>query len=313
MKKFMTSRLLLIAVALFSVFTFSACSDDDDDNQPADPTITDVVATNPNFSLLLAAVSKAGLADELAAPGNLTVFAPDNEAFAAAGINQAFINSATPQALADILLYHVVGAKVGSANVPASDSVRTLGQKLIFASRNANGVFVNGVSVKTADVAASNGVIHVISNVLIPPTQTIAGIATGSSDFSILVSAVTKAGLVNAISSPGKYTVFAPTNAAFQAAGVTQATIDALSVAEVTAIVAQHVIGTNVYASDLINNATAPTLRSGTTLTIGTNPPSVKVTGSTSTASNVVTTTPGATFNITTTNGVIHVIDRVIL
>ena len=172
---------------------------------------------------------------------------------------------------------------------------------------------MNGVSVKNADVAASNGVIHVISNVLIPPTQTIAGIATGSPDFSILVSAVTKAGLVNAISSPGKYTVFAPTNAAFQAAGVTQATIDALSVAEVTAIVGQHVIGTNVYASDLINNGTAPTLNPAATLTIGTNPPSVKVTGSSSTASNVVTTTPGATFNITATNGVVHVIDRVIL
>lgn len=309
----MTSRLLLVAVALFGVFTFSACSDDDDDNQQADPTITDVVATNPNFSLLLAAVSKAGLADELAAPGSLTVFAPDNDAFAAAGINQAFINSATPQALADILLYHVVGAEVGSANVPASDSVRTLAQKLIFASRNANGVFVNGVAVKTADVAASNGVIHVISNVLIPPTLTIAGVATSSDDFSILVSAVVKAGLVDAISNPGKYTVFAPTNAAFEAAGVTQAVIDGMSVAEVTAVVAQHVIATNVYASDLINNATAPTLRSGTTLTVGTNPPSVKVTGSESPVSRVVTTTPGATFNITTTNGVIHVIDRVIL
>lgn len=312
MKKFMTSRIFLMAVALFSVVTFSACSDDDDDEPPV-PTITDVVATNPNFSLLLSAVTKAGLADELSAPGNLTVFAPDNDAFAAAGVTQAFINSATPQALADILLYHVVGARVGSADVPASDSVRSLGQKLIFASKNANGVFVNGVAVKTADVAASNGVIHIISNVLIPPTLTIAGVATSTDDFSILVSAVVKAGLLDAISNPGKYTVFAPTNAAFEAAGVTQATIDGLSEEEVAAIVAQHVIGTNVYASDLINNTTAPTLNTSATLTIGTTPPSVKKTGSASVASNVVTTTPGATFNITTTNGVVHVIDRVIL
>lgn len=307
----MTSRFFMLAVTLVSLVSFSACSDDDDP-EPV-PTITDVVANNPNFSLLLAAVSKAELADELSAPGNLTVFAPDNQAFAAAGINQEYISSASKEALADILLYHVVGARVGSASVPASDSVRTLAQKLIFASKNANGVFVNGVAVKTADVAASNGVIHVISNVLIPPTLTIAGVATSSENFSILVSAVQKAGLLTAISNPGKYTVFAPTNAAFQAAGVTQATIDELSPEEVTAIVAQHVIGTNVYSSDLINNATAPTLRTGTSLTIGTTPPSVKVTGGTNPVSNVVTTTPGATFNITTTNGVVHVIDRVIL
>lgn len=312
MKKNNTTRLITLSLALFGLVSMTACSNDDPIDQ-SEPTITDVVASNPNFSLLLAAVSKAGLADELSAPGNMTVFAPDNDAFAAAGINQAFINSASASDLADILLYHVVNARVPSANVPASDSVRTLANELIFASKNANGVFVNGVSVKNADVAASNGVIHVISNVLMPPTGTIADVATSSDNFSILVSAVQKAGLLSAISGPGKYTVFAPTNAAFEAAGVTQATINELSEEAVAGIVAQHVIGTNVYASDLINNSTAPTLATGVTLTVGTNPPSVKVTGSESPVSNVVTTTAGETFNITTRNGVVHVIDRVIL
>ncbi len=312
MKKIKSYRLFLLAGILMGALTISSCSDDDSNDQ-ADPTITDIVAGNPNFSTLLSAVSKAGLADELAAPGNLTVFAPDNDAFAAAGINQEFINSATPQALADILLYHVVGARVSSADVPVSDSVPTLAEKILFASKNTNGVFVNGIRVKTADVAASNGVIHVIANVLIPPTNTIAAIAGSSDDFSILVSAVVKAGLLDAISNPGKYTVFAPTNAAFQAAGVTQQTIDNLTEEEVGAIVAQHVLNTNVYAGDLVNNSSVPTLRSGTTLTVATTPPSVKVTGGDSEPSKIITTTQGATFNITATNGVIHIIDRVIL
>lgn len=312
MKKILTSRLWLVVFALCSLILVS-CSDDDD-NEPATPTITGLVTGNANFSILAAAVQRAGLVDALNQPGNLTVFAPDNAAFAAAGITAAAINSMAPADLAAILTYHVLGAKVSSASVPGSDSVRTLGDKLLFASKNANGVFVNGISVKTADLEASNGVVHVISNVLIPPTQTIAQVAAGNNQFSILVAAVVRAGLLDAVSQPGKYTVFAPTNAAFQAAGFAdEAAINAAPADAVLGIVAQHVIPTNVYASDLINNATAPTVKAGTTLTVNTSPAGVKVTGSANPFSNVVTTSAGSTFNITATNGVIHVVDKVIL
>ncbi|MFD2526395.1 fasciclin domain-containing protein [Flavihumibacter stibioxidans] len=313
MKKYMTS-LKLAAIALCGSMVMISCSEDNDSPAPVDPTITNIVVADTNFSILAAAVTRAGLADALTQPGNLTVFAPDNNAFRAAGITAAVVNSLAPADLAAILTYHVVGAKVPSTSVPASDSVRTLGGKLLFASKNANGVFVNGVRVKTADVAASNGVIHVINGVLTPPTKTIAEIATGNPQFSILVAAVVKAGLVDAVSNPGKYTVFAPTNAAFQAAGFAdEAAINAADAADVLAIVSQHVIATNVYASDLVNNATAPTIKAGATLTVNTSPAGVKLTGSANPFSNVVTTGAGTTFDITTTNGVIHVIDRVIL
>ena len=265
MKKMFKSSALLFAMALTGTVVFSSCDKDDDPTPTPDPTITDVVVSDTNFSILEAAVKRAGLADALAQPGALTVFAPDNAAFTAAGITEAVVATLTPEALADILTYHVLTTKVPSPGVPASDAVTTLQGKSIFASNNTNGVFVNGVNVKAADVSASNGVIHVINGVLIPPTQTIAQIASAPG-FSILLSAVVKAGLADAVAGPGKFTVFAPTNAAFEAAGLTQAAVDAASVETVTGIVQQHVIATNVYASDLVNGATAPTIKTGATL-----------------------------------------------
>ena len=314
MKKLLEkTRFWVGAAMLAGVLSLSACSEDDDEPM-VDPTIAAIVTGDANFSILASAVTRAGLADALNQPGNLTVFAPDNAAFNAAGITQAMVNSMPVADLAAILTYHVLGAEVGSGDVPASDAVTTLNGKKLFASRNANGVFLNGVKVKTADVAARNGIIHVIENVLIPPSQSIAEIAAGNDNFSILVAAVVKAGLLDAVSGEGKYTVFAPTNDAFIAAGFPdEAAINAASTEAVAAIVSQHVLPTNVYASDLINNATAPTIKTGTTLTINTSPAGVKVTGSANPFSNVVTTTAGATCNITATNGVIHVIDRVLL
>ncbi|MBZ5858763.1 fasciclin domain-containing protein [Flavihumibacter profundi] len=313
MKNVFRSSTLLIALALLGTFFMSACDKKDDPKPVTTPTITGVVTSDPNFSILAAAVTRAGLADALNQPGTLTVFAPDNKAFTDAGITADVIATIPVADLAGILKYHVLGSKVMAAGVPASDAVVTLQGQKLFASKNANGVFVNGIGVKTADVAASNGVIHVISGVLYPPTASIAEIASGNPEFSILLSAVVKAGLAGAAAGPGKFTVFAPTNAAFEAAGLNQAAIDAASVETVTGIVQQHIIATNVYASDLINGATAPTLKNGATLTINTSPAGVKLTGSANPFSNVVTTTAGTTYNITATNGVVHVIDKVIL
>ena len=298
-----------LVVALGGILlTTSSCKKDDP--APAPQTITDIVVNDANFSLLKQAVTKAGLAQALST-GSLTVFAPDNAAFAAAGITSATIDALPVADVANLLKYHVVNAKVLSTGVPASDTVATLLGTNLYASKNANGVFVNGIKVKTADVNAANGVIHVISSVLTPPTQTIAQLASGNSNLSLLLAAVVRAGLAGAVSAPGKYTVFAPTNAAFIAAGFPDAaTINAAPANVVASIVKAHVLPTNVFASDLINGATAATLESGVTLTIGTTPPSVKKTGSVNPVSNIIAPTG---VNITATNGVVHLIDRVIL
>lgn len=271
-------------------------------------TITDIVSWDPNFSILKAAVVRAGLATALS-QGTLTVFAPDNTAFAASGITEAVINSLPIPDLTNVLLYHVVGAVVPSTDVPASDTVNTLLTTNLYASKNANGVFLNGISVKAADVKAANGIIHVVSKVLLPPTKNIAEIVSGDADLSLLLAAVVRAGLAGAVSTDGKYTVFAPTNAAFIAAGLTDAAaINAAPVATVASIVKAHIFGTNVFASDLISGQKVSTLESGKSLLVGTTPPSVKIDGSSNPVSNIIL----SGVNITATNGVIHKIDRVL-
>ncbi len=298
---------MIMALGTVLVSTTS-CKDDDPVAQPQ--TINDIVNTNADFTILKAAVSKAGLNAALST-GTLTVFAPDDAAFAASGVTLATINSLSAADLANILTYHVVAANVTAANVPASDTVKSLQGKNLYASKNANGVFVNGSRVKTADIAAANGTIHVISSMLTPPTQTIAEIATATPDLSLLLTAVVKANLAGAVSSAGKYTVFAPTNAAFAAAGFPDAaSINAAPDATIAAVVSAHVLGTNVFASDLINAATVNTIAPGVTLTVGTSPASVKITGSSSAVSNIIV--PSGV-NIIATNGVVHLIDRVLL
>jgi uncharacterized surface protein with fasciclin (FAS1) repeats len=302
MKKYAIFRSSIFA--LFTTVLVTVGCSDDDAPQPQSQTITDIVVNNPDFTILKAAVTKAGLANALAT-GSLTVFAPDNAAFGNSGITEAAINSLPVSTVDSILKYHVLGSKVTAADVPASDAVATLLGTKVFASKNANGVFMNGVKVKTADLSASNGVIHVIEKVLIPPTKTIAELAANDTSFSFLVVAVQKAGLLNAISAPGKFTVFAPTNAAFRAAGIYD--INAVEQATVETVVKYHVLATNVFASDLINNSTAATLQGGT-ITVSTTPAAaVKITSSSQPVSNIVAA------NIVATNGVIHVIDRTLL
>ncbi len=302
------NRLFMIMALGTALVSTTSCKDDDPVAQPQ--TINDIVNTNADFTILKAAVSKAGLNAALST-GTLTVFAPDDAAFAASGVTLATINSLSAADLANILTYHVVAANVTAANVPASDTVKSLQGKNLYASKNANGVFVNGSRVKTADIAAANGTIHVISSMLTPPTQTIAEIATATPELSLLLTAVVKANLATAVSSAGKYTVFAPTNAAFAAAGFPDAaSINAAPDATIAAVVSAHVLGTNVFASDLINAATVSTIASGVTLTVGTSPASVKITGSASDVSNIIVP---AGVNIIATNGVVHLIDRVLL
>jgi len=297
--KTQTISLLTIGLFLSIVSIFSACKKDDN---PSLQNINSIVNSDPNFSILKAAITRAGLGSALET-GTLTVFAPDNTAFAAAGIDTALINSLPSSDVANLLTYHVVGSKILSSSVPASDTVNTLQGENIYASKNANGVFVNGIMVKTADILASNGVIHVISNVLIPPTETIAEIIAGETDLSTLLSVVAGIpAILSAAQNPGKLTVFAPTDNAFSALVTPPAPAD------LPGIVQAHIISTNVFASDLINNATAATLNPMSSILIGTSPaPNVKLSGSAEPVSNIVEA------DIIATNGVIHKIDRVLL
>ncbi len=294
---------MILAVGALTLVTAS-CSDDEPNTQPI-PTVTELVVNDPNFSLLETAVIKAGLADALSTTNPITVFAPTNAAFAASGITEAVINSLPVASVDSILKYHVVAGFVPSTSVPVSDPVASLLGTNIWASRNTNGVFVNGIRVSGADVQARNGVVHVIDKVLIPPTRTIAQIAAADTNFTFLVAAAAKVGLVDILSNPGKYTVFAPTNAAFRAAGITD--INAVPTATLNTVVRYHIINNNIFASDLTNNATVASIQGGGNLTITLPPAGVKISGSAQPVSGITTA------DIVATNGVIHVINRVML
>jgi uncharacterized surface protein with fasciclin (FAS1) repeats len=305
---------IFLVTAIGTMITFSSCKKDDDPAPTPTPTplktVVGIAQSDTTFSILVAAVTKAGLAGTLSGAGTFTVFAPTNSAFRAAGYTEASINALSAadvtNVLTPILTYHVLGAKVLSTGVPASDTVKTVNGKNIFASKNANGVFVNGIKVTTADLNGSNGVVHVIGKVLVPPTKTIAEIVIADANFSLLKAAVIRAGLAGALGGAGKYTVFAPVNTAFPAALDTDAEINAALVPDVAAIVGSHAFATNIFAGDLSAGPTPATVNPLKTLTVALTPPSVKITGSANAVSLITAT------DIVATNGVIHVIDKLL-
>lgn len=302
---------MTLATALF--ISFTGCEDDDPAPQQQDDIVTTVV-NNPDFSFLEAAVLRAGFADTLKTPG-LTVFAPTNAAFIAAGfLTEAAITAADVNAVKTILRYHVLTSTVRAADVPAGPNaeITTYGGGKIFATRNTSGVFINGIKVDQADLSAKNGVIHVINKVLLPPAVNIAGVAIANPNFARLVQALTKTGLVPAVSGADIRTVFAPTNAAFVTAGFDSTAIaDATpaTVAALSDVLKFHLLNGRTFSSDITNGGTTATLLTGKNITFTINGASVTAKG----AGNGTNSALISPANIVATNGVIHVIDRVLL
>jgi uncharacterized surface protein with fasciclin (FAS1) repeats len=309
----------IVLLALLVSFALISCNKDTD-SPTTDPTntITDVVVNNNNFSTLEAAVIKADLQGTLSGTGPFTVFAPDNAAFAASGITN--LNNYSASDLETILLYHTIGSKIEAADVPAGPNAKviTASGDSVFVTSNTNGVFVNGIQVTSADVAADNGVIHVINRVLLPATGNTVETAV-SSGLDSLVKAVTTAtnamgGDPNLAStlSTATLTVFAPTNAAFtQLLGDLNLTdIDDIPINTLLAVLRYHVVGGRAFSSDLANGSLAMLAGGNSTinLTNGTNGgPTIEGNGNGGNNSNITAT------NIVTTNGVVHLIDRVLL
>lgn len=267
------------------------------------------------FNFLKYALTQTKLMSVLAKDGDYTLFAPSDDAFREAGFNSyEDIRNAPVELLKAILTYHVLDAEVTASQVPAGPNaaITMLSGQKAYVTSNSSGVYINGVSVVSADIMALNGVIHVIDRILMPPVGNIVETAVANPDFSYLVAAVLRAsqGSVNVagvLSSAGPFTVFAPTNAAFIAAGFpTTASIMAADPATLTAILTYHVIGARVFSSDLVDGA-MPTMLNGGKTTIDLNG-GARIKGmSNATYSNIIKT------DIVATNGVIHVIDQVLL
>jgi uncharacterized surface protein with fasciclin (FAS1) repeats/2',3'-cyclic-nucleotide 2'-phosphodiesterase (5'-nucleotidase family)/subtilisin family serine protease len=270
---------------------------------PELPTIAEIAAADENFSTLVTALGVAGLVDTLDSPGTFTVFAPTNDAFAALPENLLQAILADTDTLTAILTYHAAGEKLRSDQVVARDAITTLNGQDITVEVTEDGVVLNGTAMVTAvDILASNGVIHVIDAVLIPPEPTIATLVAGAEAFSTLATALEVTGLDAALAGPGPFTVFAPTNDAFDA--LPEGVLDDLladpdALAEV---LLYHVVSGIAVASDVVGLDYITTLQ-GQDIEIEVTEAGVVLNG----AANVIGV------DVLATNGVVHVIDAVLL
>merc|ERR1712176_247986 len=285
------------------------------------PNIVELAESVTDLSTLVGAVVAGDLVDTLSSPGPFTVFAPTNEGFGKlpAGTVDTLLKPENKDQLVDILTYHVLGQEVPSKALKYFQRVPTVEGKNLHIYKNFRGVFVSpdGKDFKTvtaADNEASNGVVHIIDGVLLPPSgfrndkPNIVELAQSVDDLSTLVAAVVAGDLVETLSSPGPFTVFAPTNEAFGA--LPEGTVDTLLKPEnkdqLVDILTYHVLGQEVPSKDLKFFQRVPTVE-------GKNAHIYK------THRGVFVSPDGKDFKTVTaadnqaSNGVVHIIDGVLL
>lgn len=293
--------LMLMLVMLAMSGYASAVSERTMEEETEETTIVDIATSDDRFSTLVTALDAAGLVETLAGEGPFTVFAPTDDAFAALpeGTVETLLEDA--DALTQVLTYHVVAGSVSAADVTSLSNATTLqGQPVVVST--SDGVMINQAEVIQPDVMASNGVIHVVNSVLLPPSGDIVEVASNAGSFNTLVTAVEAAGLVETLQGEGPFTVFAPTDEAF--GKLPEGTVPALleDPETLAQILTYHVVPGRVFSGDVVNIDAAGTVQ-GQSIGVSVMDGSVMLNDtSTVTATDVLAT-----------NGVIHVIDTVIM
>jgi uncharacterized surface protein with fasciclin (FAS1) repeats len=256
------------------------------------------------FNTLATALKSAELVDALQGKGPFTVFAPTDAAFAEIPEDQlaALLKPENRGTLSTILTYHVVPGRVAAADVVKLDNASALNGQRFPIVADDHGVTVAGARVVTTDIECSNGIIHVVDSVMMPATSDVVGTAVDAGKFNTLATALKAAGLVEALQGEGPFTVFAPTDAAFAAlpGGTVESLLKPENKHKLAAILKYHVVKGRVY-SDQLSNGGVETLGG----------PSVQV--HLGEAGVLVNDSKVAMADIETTNGVIHVIDKVLL
>jgi len=268
-------------------------------------TIVEVAQKAGSFETLLAAAKAAGLVEALSGDGPITVLAPTDDAFAKlpAGTVEMLLEPENRGLLTQVLTYHVIPGEVKSGTVKKLDNATTLLGQRIDIDAGYSGITIDNAKVVKADIMASNGVIHVIDTVLMPATSNIVETAKKAGSFNTLLAAAKAAGLADLLGSEGPFTIFAPTDDAF--AALPEGTVDSLlkpqNRGKLAAILKYHVVEGRVYADDAIEAGYAETAQGGS-VEIKKSWGKVKVNDA-----KVVNA------DIETSNGVIHVIDTVLL
>jgi transforming growth factor-beta-induced protein len=305
--------LSLFAIALIAVFTLTSC--EEDETTPAQTTGDDIVElaqATANLSTLVTAITTAELAGTLKGEGPFTVFAPTNDAFDKLedGVLRTLLDN--PSVLAEVLQYHVVSGKVMSTDLSDGPVQTLLSGKSIDVAIGSSVTLNGSAMVTAADIEASNGVVHLIDEVLLPegfelPKASIVSIASETSSVSILVDALTMfPDLVSALSNDGSYTVFAPTNDAFTAllGVIGQSGLEDIPEDVIERILKYHVIPDAVVMStDLSDGQMAGTLLSDDD----------KITVSFEGSSVFINSAMVTEADVEASNGVIHIIDGVLV
>jgi transforming growth factor-beta-induced protein len=286
------------------------------------PTVFGIVRAIPQLDTLEAAIRAAGLQDVLRQhESRYTLFAPTNRAFEQL-LSELKLTAeqllANKPLLTQVLTYHVLATRVYSFQVRDNSTAATVqGQSIRFDTSGPS--FFPTITLTDAqnreskvifpNLAARNGVVHLVDRVILPQTKNIVELAVANPEFSILVEAVLAAGLAETLSSPGPFTVFAPTNAAFaKLLGELGVSKEALLANKplLTSVLTYHVLGARVLAGNIKDNSTPSTVQ-GQAIRLDTEGGKVVITDAAGRKSNVVAT------DVQASNGVIHVIDTVIL
>jgi uncharacterized surface protein with fasciclin (FAS1) repeats len=270
---------------------------------PPTTTVVDIIVNSEDHNTLEAAVIAAELADDLSGDGPFTVFAPTDAAFTALpeGTIETLLEDPTGD-LAQILLYHVVGAKALSSSLEDGQMITTLQGKDVKVKIEDGKVYINDAMVTVADIMADNGVVHMIDAVLLPPTTTVVDIIVSSEDHTTLEAAVIAAELADDLSGDGPFTVFAPTDAAF--AALPEGTVEALledPTGDLAQILLYHVVGAKALSSSLEDGQMITTLQ-GKDVKVKIEDGKVYINDAMVTVADVMAD-----------NGVVHVIDAVLL
>ncbi|MEO7107277.1 MAG: fasciclin domain-containing protein [Rhodoferax sp.] len=303
------SMLMAVGAATIGSSLLAACG-----GSSNDPDIVQIAQSNPDLSILVEAVTAAGLVDTLKGPGPFTVFAPTNAAFASLltelGVTKDALLANKPL-LTTVLTYHVLSGRVGKAAIPVGKAISTV-QGSIFKIDTSSGALAitdgrNRVAkITQTDINASNGVVHIIDKIILPANKDIVQTASALPDFSILVEAVVAANLQGTLSSPGPFTVFAPTNAAFAALltelGICKEALLA-NVPLLTSVLTYHVVAGRVLKADVPVGSPITTVQGGTFTVDST----LTITDARNRKAKIIAT------DVMTSNGVIHAIDTVLL
>ena len=271
-----------------------------------DQTVMSIIENSPIHTTLETAIIAAGLANTLSGDGIFTVFAPSDEVFAALPDGSLELILANTELLTNLLLGHVHEGELYSADLTDGLSVTMMNEGDLTVSNDDTTIMIDNATIFQEDLEASNGVVHVIDNILPstvidPDTLTVMSIIEASPEHNTLEAAINAAELAETLSGEGPFTVFAPTDDAFDA--LPAGTVDGLlaDIPALTEILLHHVVGANALSTDLNDGDVLTTLNT-TELTVSVDGGTYMIDMATVTVANLVAD-----------NGVVHVIDMVLL